>query len=546
VASSHARTPPPARQAEPQRRLTRLHGGVFCAEDKTSKAMRRGFPTCFCVLSLLGVPLSLGGCAVGPDFVRPEAPIAKNWLETGDPRLATRGVFDGPWWKAFNDPVLDRLVDLAYKQNLSLQIAGLRIMEARAQLGVATGQRYPQVQVASGSVTAVGLSENAATVAFPARNYVEYQFGFDAVWELDFWGKYRRGVEAQAASLLASVADYDSALVSLTAEVARIYVVIRTFEVLIEQAQENASVQENALAIATSRFRNGATSELDPTQAKTLLESTLASIPRLQIGLQQARNALSTVLGQPAGEVDTLLAGAKVIPTPPAEVAVGVPADMLRRRPDIRAAELSAAAQCARIGIAKAELYPSFTLFGTIGLESTSGGPSTHNLFSASSLFYAVGPRVHIPLFNYGRLTNSVRVQDARFQQLLVGYRETVLRAAQEVEDALAGFLNSQQAMGFEQSAVAAAQRSVKIAVIEYREGAADYQRVLEAQRSLLQQQNSLAQTSSSVVTNLIALYKALGGGWELRQGQPFMPEQMQHEMEERTDWGDLLSQPAR
>jgi outer membrane protein TolC len=219
---------------------------------------------------------------------------------------------------------------------------------------------------------------------------------------------------------------------------------------------------------------------------------------------------------------------------------------MLRRRPDIRAAELSAAAQCARIGIAKAELYPSFTLFGTIGLESTSGGASTHNLFSASSIFYLVGPRVHIPFFNYGRLTNSVRVQDARFQQLLVGYGETVLRAAQEVEDALAGFLNSQQAMGFEQSAVAAAQRSVKIAVIEYREGAADYQRVLEAQRSLLQQQNSLAQTSSSVVTNLIALYKALGGGWELRQGQPFMPAKMQREMEERTDWGDLLSQPVR
>ena len=527
--------------------MTRLHGGIWRADDKTSKAMRWGFPTCLCALSLLGVPLSLGGCAVGPDFVRPEAPIAEKWLDAGDPHLATRAVPDGPWWKAFNDPVLDRLVDLAYKQNLPLQIAGLRIMEARAQLGVATGQKYPQVQVASGSVTAVGLSENAATVASPTRNYVEYQLGFDAVWELDFWGKYRRGVEAQAASVLASVADYDSALVSLTAEVARNYVVIRTFEVLIEQAQENARVQENALAIATSRFRNGATSELDPTQAKTLLESTLASIPRLQIGLQQARNALSTLLGQPPGEVDTLLAGAKVIPTPPLEVAVGVPADMLRRRPDIRAAELSAAAQCARIGIAKAELYPSFTLFGSIGLESTSGGGvSTHNLFSTSSMFYAAGPRVHIPLFNYGRLTNSVRVQDARFQQLLVGYRETVLKAAQEVEDALAGFLNSQQAMGFEQGAVAAAQRSVKIAVIEYREGAADYQRVLEAQRSLLQQQNSLAQTSSSVVTNLIALYKALGGGWEVRRGQPFMPEKMQHEMEERTDWGDLLSQPAR
>jgi outer membrane protein TolC len=263
----------------------------------------------------------------------------------------------------------------------------------------------------------------------------------------------------------------------------------------------------------------------------------------LQIGLQQARNALSTLIGQPAGAVGTLLAGPREIPKAPATVAVGVPAEMLRRRPDIRSAEQAAAAQCARIGVAKADLYPSFTLFGTVGLQANSG-TRVGNRVSPDAIFYSVGPRIIWPFLNYGRIKNRVRVEDARFQQSLVEYRNTVLKAAQEVEDALAGFLNAQQAMTFELGATKAAQRSVEIALVEYREGAADYLRVLDAQRELLQQQNSLAETSSSIATNLIALYKALGGGWELRQGQPIVPEETKQEMSRRTDWGDELSRP--
>jgi NodT family efflux transporter outer membrane factor (OMF) lipoprotein len=491
------------------------------------------------------MPLVLAGCSVGPNFTRPEATVAESWSAKNDPRIATRTAADSVWWRAFNDPALDRLVDLAYRQNLPLQIAGLKIVEARAQLGVATGRQFPQLQAVFGSATAVGLSEAAPTAAVLGRNYGDYRLGFDAAWELDFWGKYRRGVEAEAASLLASVADYYYALVSLTAEVARTYVVIRTFEVLIAQAEANAKLQEEGLEIADSRFRNGATSELDVTQARTLLESTRASIPQLQISLQQARNALSTLLGQPTGTATTLLTGPKEIPKAPAKVAVGMPAELLRRRPDIRSAELSAAAQCARIGVAKADLFPSFSLLGTIGLEARSGGNAPHhNLFSTSSIFYSVGPRINWPFFNYGRIKNNVRVEDARLQQLLVGYRDTVLKAAQEVEDALTGFLNSQEAAAFQQLAVTAAQRSVEISLVQYREGATDYQRVLDAQRSLLLQQNNLTQASSSVATNLIALYKALGGGWELRQGQPVVPAQTQNEMKERTDWGDSLSRP--
>jgi NodT family efflux transporter outer membrane factor (OMF) lipoprotein len=495
------------------------------------------------VLSMLGG--SLGGCSVGPSFTTPQATIAASWRAQSDPRIATQTAADTVWWKAFNDPALDRLVDLAYQQNLPLQIAGLRIVEARAQLGIATGRQFPQVQALLGTATANGLSKNTPVGAFlPNRQYGDYQLGFDAAWEIDFWGKYRRGVEAETAGLLASVADYYSALVSLTAEVARTYVAIRTFEVLIQQARDNAKVQEGALDIAQSRFQQGATSELDPSQAKTLLQSTRASIPQLQISLQQARNALCTLLGQPVGAVDALLGQPTGIPKAPAKVAVGMPAQILRRRPDIRSAELSAAAQCARIGVAKAELYPSFSLFGTIGLETTTVGGTTHNLFTSNSLFYTAGPRVNWPFFTYGRLTNAVRVQDARFQELLVSYRDTVLRAAQEVEDALTGFLDAQEAAGFQQGAVESAKRSVELSLIMYREGATDYQRVLDAQRALLDQENNLAQTTSSVATSLIALYKALGGGWEPHEGQPVVPETTRREMQDRTSWGDLLSEP--
>jgi len=517
--------------------------------------MRRGLSASLVTsVSVLGALLAVGGCAVGPKYTTPETNVPpEKWSTKGDSQIAIQAAVDVEWWKTFNDPALDRLVELAYQQNLPLQVAGLRIVEARAQLGVATGSQYPQVQVVFGDVEAVGLSKNAANsplglqslpsgVSFN-RNYLNYQIGFDAVWELDFWGKYRRGVESETASLLATVGDYYYGIVSLTAEVARTYVVIRTFEVLIQLAEENVRVQEQGLQIAESRFRHGATSELDVTQATTLLESTRATLPRLQIGLEQARNALSTLLGQPTGSVDALLDGPKGIPKAPVKVVIGLPAEMLRRRPDIRSAELTAAAQCARIGVAKADLYPSLTFFGSFGVQASDKGASA-NPFSADALYYSVGPRISWPFFNYGRIENSVRVQDARFEELLVGYRNAVLKAAQEVEDSVVGFLNEQKAVAFEQGAVKAAQRSVEISLVQYREGAVDYQRVLEAQRSLLQEQNSLTQSSSSVATNLVALYKALGGGWQVHQGQPVVPEPMQNEMKDRTNWGDMLSEP--
>ncbi|MDR4506642.1 MAG: efflux transporter outer membrane subunit [Candidatus Brocadiaceae bacterium] len=499
----------------------------------------------------LAVLLALSGCTVGPDFMKPEAKIQENWSEKDDPRIKTQTEADNRWWKAFNDPTLDQLIQLAYQQNLPLQITGLRILETRARLGIAIGRQYPQQQEVFGSATREGISDNAANSSFRDQNFQDYQFGFDAVWELDFWGKFRRDVQAAHASLIASEADYDDALVSLTAEVARTYTVIRTFEVRIELTTENAKLQEEGLEIAESRFRNGVVTELDVAQARSLLESTRASIPQLQSGLRQAQNALSTLLGQPPGAIQALLEEHKGIPEAPAEVAISVPAELLRRRPDIRSAELSAAAQCARIGIAKADLYPRFSLFGQIGFQGSSQGglQSGHshsdNIFDSDSFFYSFGPTVQWPFFNYGRIENNVRVQDARFQQLIVNYQNTVLRAAQESEDALIGFLKAQEATAFTQNSVNAVRRSVEIALVQYREGAVDYQRVLDTQRALLQEEIRLTDTRSSVATNLIALYKALGGGWELRQGQSVIAESTQAEMQKRTDWGRMLPPPS-
>lgn len=501
---------------------------------------------------LLSLLMAFGGCTVGPDFATPQAALQDEWTQKDDPQFASDAAVNSQWWKAFNDPALETLVQLARQDNLPLQTAGLRILEARARLGIAIGLQYPQTQELFGSATGVGLSKNAPNNVGTNRFYYDYQAGFDASWELDFWGKYRRGVEAERASLTASVAEYDNALVSLTAEVARTYVAIRTLEVLLGLARDNIRVQEDGLKMAESRFRNGVTTELDVTQARTLLESTRATVPVLEARQRQAENALSTLLGRPPGAARTLLDGPPTIPKPPGQVALGMPAGLLRRRPDIRRAELDAAAQCAQIGIAKTDFFPSVSILGNIGFETSSGGgvqsgrADFHNFFDGGSLFYAWGPGVRWPILNYGRIKDNVRVQDARLQQLLVQYQDTVLNAAQEVEDALIGYRNAQQSASMLQSSVDTAKRSVELAALQYREGAVDYQRVLDAERSLLDQQNRLAETCSSIATNLVALYKALGGGWELRQGEPFVSPDTQRQMQQRTDWGRLLPPPTR
>jgi NodT family efflux transporter outer membrane factor (OMF) lipoprotein len=501
---------------------------------------RYGGPLLLCALLLLGAG---AGCLSGPKFVKPVVPLNAHWNEHNDPRLATHAPLDVEWWKAFNDPALVKLVELAYAENLPLQVAGLRILEARAQLGIAVWQQTPEGGPTA-SATAIGLSEHAANSANLDRYYGDYQVGFDATWEIDFWRKFRRGVKAENATYFSMVADYDFGLVALAAEVARTYTLIRTSEAQIALTTDNIAVQEEGLKLAESRYRNGATSELDVAQAATLLENTRSSLPELRLDLRQAHNALCTLLGQPTGCAQPLLASGSGIPQAPQQAAVSVPAEMLQRRPDIRAAELRAYSQCERIGIAKTDFYPRVVLSGSVGTQSSSGGgtlsdnSSFLNLFGVGSLFYAVGVRIFWPILNSGRILNNVRVQDARFQQALIDYRNTVLRAAQEVDDGIAGFLREQEAVVFAGRSVSAAKTAVNLAMVQYREGAIDYQRVLDTQRVLLQAQNNETRLRSAVTTNLIALYKALGGGWEHQQDRPFVPDVVRAEMQKRTNWG--------
>jgi NodT family efflux transporter outer membrane factor (OMF) lipoprotein len=491
---------------------------------------------------MVAVTLVVSGCTtVGPDYVRPPGPVAEQWIDIEDPRIKAEPAALIDWWTVFNDPVLTFLVDTAYKQNLTLQIAGLRILEARAQLGIAGGRQYPQVQQATGSLTRVELSDNAPNVV--ETSFTDVLIGFDTAWEIDFWGRFRRGVEAGNADLGASIANYDDVLVSLIAEVAATYVQIRTFEERLRLAQANVKIQKESLRIAGVRFRHGAVTNLDVQEATGNLRNTEALIPELETGLRQAKNALSILLGMPPHDLQDLLGDPRPIPTAPVDVAVGVPADLLRRRPDIRRAEREAAAQSALIGVAKSDLYPRFTLAGFVGLESSNiGSISLADVFTGSSFTGFVGPAVSWPLLNYGRLKNNVRVQDARFQQLVINYQNTVLKAAEEVENAVVAFLRAQEQVRFLSGGVQATKQAVDLSLIQYRAGAIPFDRVLISEERLVAQQDRLAEAKGAISVNLIAMYKGLGGGWQIRRGQDFVPGEITEVMRKRTDWGGLLA----
>ncbi|PPK74629.1 NodT family efflux transporter outer membrane factor (OMF) lipoprotein [Methylobacter tundripaludum] len=492
--------------------------------------------------------LLLSSCMVGPDYVRPATETATQWLEAEDRRLNTTSANDQTWWKSFNDPVLNQLIDRAYLENLNIRIAGVRVLEARAQLGIATGNIYPQNQQLTGSLSKVHLSERASQAAFSKIfDYAQTQLGLTASWEIDFWGKFRRAIESADAGFQAAVADYNNALVSLTADVAHAYITIRTLEKRLSIARQNVDTQKESLNIAKIRYNGGTTSERDVEQARTVLANTQASIPTLEIGLRQQQNALSVLLGAAPGRISGLLAETAQIPAPPAQVAVGIPAELLRRRPDVRHAEWQAAAQSASIGVTKAALYPALSLTGTFGLLSSDVGSfALGDVFLWKSRTANFGPALQWNIFNYGQITNQVRVQDARLQGLLISYQNTVLSAQREVEDNLVAFLRSQERAQSLGESTAAAQRSLNLATLQYRQGITDFTTVLTAQQALLSEQDSLANTLGDISNNLVGVYRALGGGWQIREGKDVVPDSVKEQMAKRTDWGGLLTPAAQ
>ncbi len=503
---------------------------------------------------------------VGPSFSPPATSVEEEWMETGDPQITTEPPEYRDWWRTFDDPVLSALVDTAYRENLNLRIAGVRVLQARAQLGIVIGQWYPQTQQATGSVTyneigsgvgfgafgsrssGSGASQTATTpVSAQSLSYFESVLGLTASWELDFWGKFRRAIESAEMSLLASVASYDAALVTLTADVASNYISIRTLEERLRIAEENVALQTESLRIARARYRAGATGERDVQQALTQLRSTEATVPQLETQVRQALNALGILVGRPPAVAADLVPEAGSIPCVPSRISTGIPVDLLRRRPDIRSAEYQAAAQCAQIGVARADLYPALSLSGTFDVLATNlGSASLSDMFSWKNRLATVGPSVRWDILNYGRIANNVRLQDAHLQELLVTYQNLVLTAQQEVEDGLVALLKDQQRACLLAESVIAARRTAELAMIQYREGAADYTTVITAQQALLVQQDTLATTRGQVPQDLIAVYRALGGGWQIREGHDFVPADLRQEMEERTDWDDLLkTEPA-
>jgi NodT family efflux transporter outer membrane factor (OMF) lipoprotein len=498
------------------------------------------------LILLVPVLLAFAGCMIGPDYQRPKVSVSPSWGDTGDQRVSSESTNYRGWWRAFNDPVLDRLIARAYRDNLTLQQAGVRVLQARAQLGIAVGEVFPQTQQLIGSVEYNRTSDRAALGAAFNGNSVSYwqsQIGAQATWELDFWGRIRRGIESADASLLATLADYDSTLVTLTADVANTYISLRTAEERIRIARENVDIQEQTLKIVEARFTYGTVTQLDVEQARTVLFNTLATVPTLETQRRQARDALSVLLGMPPNDLNDLLSGPSTIPVSPPQVIVGIPADLLRRRPDIRSAELQAVAQSAQIGVAKADLLPAFSLIGQLVLLSTDLGTfRLSDMFRWGSRQIQVGPSVQWNILNYGQITNNVRVQDANFQQLLLTYQRSVLSAQQDVEDNLAAFLRSQDRADLLAKSVTSSRTAVDLAVLQYREGVTDFTTVLTTQQTLLSQQDNLASTLGNISTSLVGVYRALGGGWEIREGDDIVPPEIKAEMQQRTNWGSLLA----
>ena len=440
------------------------------------------------------------------------------------------------WWGVFNDPTLNSLIHTAYQQNLTLRVVGTRVLQARAQQAIAAGNLFPQTQQATGSYSRVGLSHNTANnpsfetpssapstlatippFAQPTNWYSDWSGGFNLSWELDFWGRFRRAIESANASLDASVENYDDALVTLLADVATNYVQYRVAQQRIKIARDNVRKQRRWRRWPSSK-RKSAPGPVRRGTVRTLLEQTRSTIPALQILLGQANDTLCILLGIPPHDLEPELGpgpelGNEPMPNTPTWVAAGIPADLLRRRPDVRSAERQVAAQSAQIGVAEADLYPTIFINGTLGYEAQ----DLSKLFESNSFIGTITPNFKWNILNYGRIANNVHLQQAKTQELIATYQNKVLTAAQEVQTALRGFLRSQeQAESLARSvkaAVAAADTGLQVFTTKQ----ADANRLYTLDNTRVQQQDNLAVAQGNVALNLISVYRALGGGWQIR-----------------------------
>jgi NodT family efflux transporter outer membrane factor (OMF) lipoprotein len=480
----------------------------------------------------VALALLAAACTVGPDYEPPDftvETVPDRWRTTVETEMAADTTDLEMWWVSFNDSLLTELIRRAEFGNLDLQAAVGRVAEARAIRGVATGRYWPDI-VLGGAYSYQKLSENGlqgaqagqpgggqeGATSLLADPFDSWTVGLSLSWEIDLFGRIRRTVEAADAQLQASVEDYRDVLVTLYAEVGSAYVDARTFQTRLDFANQNVAAQENSLELTRDRFNAGLTSALDVAQAEQNLAQTRSTIPALEIGLEASLNRLAVLLGEAPGSIHEELQDYAGLPDPDDKVAYGIPADLLRRRPDIRQSERLLASQTARIGIATADLYPTLSLGGTVGLEAL----DFDDLGEGSSVFWSIVPKINWPIFTGGKIRNQIRAEEARTAQVLAAYEQTVLRALEEVQNALVAYGEEKRRRDRLQEAVNASQRAVDLVETQYLSGLTNFQNFLDSQRSLFRQQDDLAESEGQVVNNLIALNRALGGGWSPSQAE--------------------------
>ena len=510
-------------------------------------------------LSVLTV-LLLSGCGkLGPDFAGVESShVPEKWKHKGS--RSDRSI--AQWWKTFHDPTLNTLVEKTYAQNLDIKSAGLRILQARAALGISEGLYFPQVQTLS------GIASSSHTKQIDVANL---GLNFDIGWEMDIWGKYARGIESSEANLYASVASYNDIMVSVIAEVARNYINYRTADERLAYARRNVLIQERVTKMTEVQFNSGNVSELDMQQARSQLYNTRSAIPSIEIGQVNARNALVVLLGTDADSVTKILEkeskkhsdssgkfiaqkkrgvlqikdgssdllNVDMIPQASLNPYNKIDAELLTRRPDIKVAEYRVHSDNALIGASMAELYPSFTIFGNIGYNANNARGSWPSV--SDSLGVTVGPSFSWNIFQYGRIKNQIRLQDAVFEESLVNYNKTVLSAVSEVSNAIEGYVLTEKQQVENRKAVDATVRAFNISVIQYNDGLVSYQRLLTTVEKLTSTQDRYAVIKGNLSIQAILLYKALGGGWQISKGRSYLSADTAAKMKKTVDWGKYL-----
>lgn len=461
---------------------------------------------------VVGAMLGLSGCAmVGPDYEAPETETPDEWQQALAEDMTTGQQELVRWWEQLNDPQLTAFINRAKEDNPGLKEAVARIREARAIRAIAAGERVPDVD-AGGGVSRSRISESFIPPTTDFNRYnTFYEIGASASWEVDFWGRIRRSIEAADANLQGSVESYRDALVLLYAEVALTYADVRALQARIDYTQGNIGTQEGSLQLVLDRNKAGIASDLEVRQAELNLYRTKAVLPLLQARLTASINQLGVLLGEGPQALHADLSNAKPIPAVPQQILVGVPGELIRRRPDIRAAERSLASETAQIGVATAELYPRFSIAGDFTMLAT----DFDDITDWDSRRFNVGGFFSWNIFDGGRVRGQIDVQDARTEQALYRYEQTVLRALEEVETNLARFVRERERQVALAQSATAAEKSVELVLILYRTGLTDFQNVLDMQRSLFEQQDRLATSDGEVIKNLIRIYTSLGGGWD-------------------------------